>query len=646
MPRAPTRAHTHLRRDPPAWTESGLSSYRDFNVRYEAWLASAYGDDVKPFYLGPESSYVKYTSEIGVSFRRNHAGALATSVSAILELVHDPELKRKFFGRWNGASVAQREKWVLEVFERNHRQSEEVGRQFLRNECPELTLENMATDPSHLETLVYSLLFLPGGGEPYRHVPHARWDRVNLWSSSLSFPPSRGVRAFSEGGIIFRALCLAEFCRQIMRAVMGLPPTVARPQKDNIKLTKEERADLGLRDSRGGKACEACARYAVWGIEPSSTAPSSEEVPTNPSSGQEQLWELPLFVRPFVDSLAALIELRNRAILEKRERDLDLLALTLQLLDTASRSSPSGDRDPSAVSLAKLSLSDPATAVESLAALLETDAEAIHRRAEVARTRFEAGEAFAGVDGLVVSTLKQLQSGQSNPSLPEEFFHESPLPLLDALLIDDRAFFALGVPSRPGTSPSAVPTHVFYLPESVPCLEQVLASLRWHTFELLAAGGKIWASLGLVALFVGASLGLERAPTRAQLEVPSVWYTLRCQLREEFGRLFVDVEEGMIEGAVEAAEEAVTKTWKAAPDEREDLLMLKEALVHVRKEAMEMDEAYEVLQALRGTAKEEPRATEALPAPKKRRNKKKKKKSKKKAEDVEADEGEEAGAEE
>lgn len=112
MPTAFSRAHT-FPDPPPSWTDSGLSSYRDYNPQFEAYLSQAYHPQAKPYHQGPAHVYTKYTSSYALQVQADAAHLVRGRVLQGLP-IFEPFLP-VIMTRWNEMKVRKREDLCLQV---------------------------------------------------------------------------------------------------------------------------------------------------------------------------------------------------------------------------------------------------------------------------------------------------------------------------------------------------------------------------------------------------------------------------------------------------------------------------------------------------------------------------------------------------
>ncbi|GAA6030506.1 hypothetical protein JCM8097_006179 [Rhodosporidiobolus ruineniae] len=246
MVRVYSRPNTHREPAPP-YLASGLD-YRTYNERYyEPWLERAYGKDVKPFWQEPPSSFAAYGSAVNAGIRQDSVDMIISifrgGFAPIFCLPKNKDLN--LFGKWSDATLEQREEWLLATLERQHRNAELHSCEVGRHEMPEITL-SWASDSWALFSLVEAIGYKPAE-QRYKHVPHPAWDRLNDWSSTLSVPPSRGCRLFTEQGKIIRALDLTQFCHSLIRTMIGKPETGFQLVKPSVMISAQaDQADHDL----------------------------------------------------------------------------------------------------------------------------------------------------------------------------------------------------------------------------------------------------------------------------------------------------------------------------------------------------------------------------------------------------------------
>lgn len=215
MPVAYPRAHTRTV-PPPSWTDSGLASYRQYNKNFEAYLAAGCAPSVKPYLSQPSHIFAKYASAYAISVQRDAANIARNLILHGLFIKHP--IFSMMMAKWHDMSVEEREDLCLQVWEQSQRRAETADFDYRRCECPELTLE-WAEDPYNFDALISAMVFDESAGVSYRHVPNKDFDRLNGTDSKSTVPLSAGQRSFCEEGKVMRALYLAQFASQVIRAI-------------------------------------------------------------------------------------------------------------------------------------------------------------------------------------------------------------------------------------------------------------------------------------------------------------------------------------------------------------------------------------------------------------------------------------------
>ncbi|GAA6030515.1 hypothetical protein JCM8097_006183 [Rhodosporidiobolus ruineniae] len=559
------RAHTH-RVFPPTWRR-GLGSFRSYNESYEGWLKFAYSPSVEPFYLQPSSNYTMYATEYGAGIRQDFLDGLRHLVDNLTSLIRDPDVQEDFFGPWFKATIEQREEWLLQAWQRE--QEVLVGKHNhlpSRHECPELTLDFATRSTS----------------------TSSSWDRLNLWSSTLSTPPSRGVRQFGELAKLVRAYSLAQFCQMLALVIMDIPDGEPKVMESNVKLSAAERAELRsvavddgqtieildrqgqqrapsmrlcskchkLDGEKGVKltCCQRCKTAANRFVWYCGAACQREDWPRHkPECGKDvlereevaakvaqtattfnqieytrwlrrfplALWgmmfhpkgvdgkprekvrflvPLTTFVRPYLPTLAAMEELRDRALTQHDDLDLGIFAYYIRLV--GPRVMPGSPEDQ-------------AMLLRPLVLLLERDRADIEELGRRAETQIKRGEGLGRIDKLVLSALKQLESGKPDLSQPYQNLRNRALSLLNALHgYPDAFFFTLDPSSSVAAARDAsdrldITSHLvpMELPPDTPDHDRLLAALRKTVFDVLLTSANDLAQLGLLLMVVEAYTG-------------------------------------------------------------------------------------------------------------------------------------------
>ncbi|GAA6030569.1 hypothetical protein JCM8097_006213 [Rhodosporidiobolus ruineniae] len=373
----------------------------------------------------------------------------------------------------------------------------------------------------------------------------------------------------------------------LARAPLRRPPTFA--QLNNIKWL---------------------AQYprAVWGTEF-----QVEDRPGKYGEKESILFELPTYVSPFLETLQALIELRDRALKEKDDIDVGLLAYFVRLIaDQSARGT--------------VLLSDDDQYLELLATLLEIDAKELSRLLVNSLERLKS--AVSGDDDLderIMSAFTQLMQRSGDPSDTTQNLLPSALPLLDDLLSHPDIFYSF---SLPATSPSlSSDSERFTIPvrKSLPDYDRALPALRALALRTVMTGGRDARALGRLMLLVFAASGLngrlldssvEGAGTEDERAAKAVMRG--CMVAELEAML--ELEEGAVDEAVGEAERELADETDGEEQEKEERALSREVLRYLRE-------------TTRAELSEGATPAEDAPAPlaraaKKKKNKKKKKKRK------------------
>ncbi|GAA6030651.1 hypothetical protein JCM8097_006256 [Rhodosporidiobolus ruineniae] len=232
------RANTH-REPPPLWSQSSAPDYRTYNdLQLEPWLARAYSETVEPFFLAPDAAYVKHIDEKAAAIRQDSADALRVAVNETLSVINsNPEEHERVLRPWHEATPRQREDWCLSVWQAEQEERAGLEESVGRAEAPELTL-SWARDRYALDRLISNLVFDPTV-QPYHHVGHAAFDRLNLPPPS-SVPPSRFARFFAEDAKVYRTTYLVHFCMRLLQILINL---VSQDDNDSPSVTTVDAKD-------------------------------------------------------------------------------------------------------------------------------------------------------------------------------------------------------------------------------------------------------------------------------------------------------------------------------------------------------------------------------------------------------------------
>ncbi|GAA6030567.1 hypothetical protein JCM8097_006212 [Rhodosporidiobolus ruineniae] len=660
-----TRLNTHEPNYPPTWAASPLRSFRDFNR-------------------------LRISTELAVNVREDCARGLGHTVHEISRICRDQARLDRFEKSWHGGSVEQREEWCLAIFEEGKTRAERGYQAYFRDECPELTL-SWASDSYNFNTLVLATSFNPNE-QQYRHVPDEAWSRLNDWSSALSTPPSRHVRAFTEEGKLTRSYALARFCLSLFRLVLDEPDDFGPLLKPNVKIDPADyehfdgedlQKFLAIADSTAVEYCASCNRTekghgvsltccdkckrvarTVWYCDAAAAvaaAGKSSKPPTTEQLGNitwlesypravwgtsffgwdegvrqetDKHWvvfELPEFVRPFSRALNALVALRNRALKEHTDLDVGLLAYFVRL---TTRVSARGTRlYGTADQWFRL-----------LAPMLDVSTNELNRLEQLASERFEGPDGLAGLDDSVVSAFQQLRSGQADTSYPYQNLLVSATPLLDELLRHPTAFFAFTVPNDSAIASRRGETCIMFVRKDMPAFPAAVELLRRIAGKVVLCPDPHDVSLGWLILLVWGWLGLggyvlegdEEDKVQTAREVEAMEVRKQSIVTELAERLELEVAElDLLAYVAEYGYRGLDDAYEAEGADLKVLEEVRSVLRHYRTPPCPETESL----GWTGFA--------TRPPPKKKKNKKKKKKGGKKQEnekpeDAQADEGEEA----
>ncbi|GAA5953131.1 hypothetical protein JCM3765_007421 [Sporobolomyces pararoseus] len=224
---------------------SGLSSFREYNQLYEAWLSNRYRDDIQPFTNRSIEVYDPYLTETALGWMADYVGRIAFLTRNLEELGKKPGFKQAISDRWRATGYLKREEIVLQVLEDQCSRTETGDYIWTREDCPELTLE-WATGFDQDGIPNWVRLWEQQGqteeerkthteeGLPFRNLRNEKWDRVNgvFEIETSPLPVKKSVRAFVQDGVIRRNQHLRQFLFELIGTLSGTtvktPPSVQR----------------------------------------------------------------------------------------------------------------------------------------------------------------------------------------------------------------------------------------------------------------------------------------------------------------------------------------------------------------------------------------------------------------------------------
>ncbi|GAA6030649.1 hypothetical protein JCM8097_006255 [Rhodosporidiobolus ruineniae] len=576
-----TRSDTH--REIPPFFHSNRLSYRDFNrVYFEPWLQRAYADSVAPFYLQPDPDLAtNYLTEFAASYRKDTSDGIRLAMGQhLIRMINDPEKHKLYIQPWHAATVKQREEWLLATWQRQQEDAQESDQRFDRFETPELTL-NFAKDPYHLDQLLENLAFDPAV-QPYRHVPHGRWDRLHDWTTSSTMTmPSRAVRAFTEDAKIARTSYLFQFAFALVNLAAGLPYQQVKPLRPG--LSAEARAELEPGALRGpsAKYCSGCAQ-----IEDDEhpliccakcLKKAKRQVWYCGSDCQRIHWPLHklacgLSLRE-AEAVAAsrtsskppptVWQVANLSFLEEHPRGIwgikveganarsswfkegDIIVINLPsfirpyvssleaLIAIRTRAIKEKDHVDIGILAYFIRLfceaDNPARAtwppggepiLKLLADLLEIKFSELQQYAQGVGDRVESGKKLEGVDKHVLSALKQMKMQFADLSLPKQSLTPAAFPFLEGLLTVPSSFYVVTIPTSCPDPELHGHLYPFAVLPSTPTYARSLAAARGLALRVVQAGGTDWHDLGLLFLLACAWMKMDRpVPDRPGAEI-------------------------------------------------------------------------------------------------------------------------------
>ncbi|GAA6030545.1 hypothetical protein JCM8097_006198 [Rhodosporidiobolus ruineniae] len=524
---------------PPPARPSSSGTFKGWPIRLNTYerrpppLAYAYSPEIEPHFAKPDDAFLIYTSERATEIRAGHVDDIRQMILQTLLILGRDGASDRFFDLWRGATVAQREQWMLDVFQHTQEYAEAKPILYCRAETPELTL-SWAADPTNYDALVNGIFIKMDSGERYRCKSHPSWDRLNLYSTAnRSTPPSRGVRAFCEEGKILRTRYLALFWGSITRLVLGIPWKKPISTRASTAFASEGSNGIVAPDSQKERTIIAsfdpsCANCSENEAEDGVTLTCCERCKTKTGRKvwycgvrcQKLHW---LVHKPACGRSLDLLE----AAPSSNPLQSGRLSTNLLLLEEHPRAVWGGEfcRIGSSVPIpvpfylpvfvrpylpalealkslrmrvyekrqsldigllgcfvhfvlellgARFAGEDEGPTLALLARLLDLEPGEVRRDTQIARERLDADDDFAGeVDPLVVSSLRQMTLGTADLSFPHQNLLESATPLLDGLLRTPSSFYTLRVPpSLAAASPSPSASSSAY-PSSIPMTQYV-----------------------------------------------------------------------------------------------------------------------------------------------------------------------------
>ncbi|GAA5986677.1 hypothetical protein JCM5350_001449 [Sporobolomyces pararoseus] len=260
------------------FAKSGLS-FREYNEAYEDWLKDRYRDEIEPYTKNRSSiAFDPYLTETALECMVETQQEILSKVRSLERLESMPELKETLSFRWNSTGVHKREEIVLEIWEDHCRRSEAAGCIWLREDCPELTLEWVTGfDQEGIanwirlweqqrQTEEEREKSEKEGDLPFSNLRNEKWDRVNgvFEIEKSPVPVKKSVRAFVQDGVLGRNFELRQFLLALVVNFVGgtvnSPLIVQRPTRSG---EKDENDMLLALQSQGVNMSRDCRAQAV-----------------------------------------------------------------------------------------------------------------------------------------------------------------------------------------------------------------------------------------------------------------------------------------------------------------------------------------------------------------------------------------------
>ncbi|GAA6030471.1 hypothetical protein JCM8097_006164 [Rhodosporidiobolus ruineniae] len=494
MPHTYIRAHTHTKY-PHERFETSDVSFADWNFSYEHWLGLSYAPSIPPWYSSvPHVSWTRYTTAFAIGNRHDLLQALKGQL-AKLDLVAKVCGQAVLFERWRRMPYSRREQLVLRIFENQVRRCEAQRYPFRRDECPEMVLSNLAKDLDFLEDLFHAQVGAPADEDYriVRNEAWERLADPRKSGKTQLGAMSSGLQGWVEEGYLSRHLYLAQFTNLWIESLLGkdLPPLDQPLLSSSYRPTAADRrnfdelqvpdhpvsspAMLNKRDAI--KVCAGCSATAdcqrsswpthkpacgkAFSASSSSPRPPSTRAPASKdqlahldylaqfplaifgmSTSEEDhrgrvtnetdvLFDLPLFVRPFLDARRALLRLRDAAT---RTRDDVAVGVTVLFMTLAAKYG--------AASARATNDGQRALCVEMIRPLLDLTEGEIETAMAVAEAELATRDE---VDlKLVAAVFEQLRKGKPDPAYRKQNIPDNRLSrdFLCGLLLRPNSFFA------------------------------------------------------------------------------------------------------------------------------------------------------------------------------------------------------------
>ncbi|GAA5833516.1 hypothetical protein JCM11251_003516 [Rhodosporidiobolus azoricus] len=446
-----------------------------------------------------------------------------------------------FWFKWEHMLRPQdREEVVLRTLKRPIDAAEKYNVAYTRDDCPELTVKRISTG-SNFKTLCFGLLPPPGSSAPWCTIrsPGGVWERLQEPNTASGIGVTDGMRVWVEDGWARRHCALIVFCLGVLKTILGFSEedlavsgTLKVPKMDDS--TREtystpiagHQAYPPQHRPEAIRACTNCGNLedgsknecqvynwkkehkAICGrpladtmqlgqrvekaaIKPKDTLLDSlknlprtimmlpgKEGSDNGQAAQPVYFELPNFVRPFRETLAALREARDKAFKDQDRAATGIVSIFMRL------SLPSSALPSSAADVAD---SPPH---RFLCKLLEVDDQALSGMEDEAERALQRRDEKLAV---VASCFEQLKMGKPNPELPDLTIPDRALYIFDTLETNPKAWFAVyplaALVSDTGASKprAAIPVD---LPGLFVAHDLTIAALRTLTYRVLEGRGQ------------------------------------------------------------------------------------------------------------------------------------------------------------
>ncbi|GAA6030489.1 hypothetical protein JCM8097_006172 [Rhodosporidiobolus ruineniae] len=362
----------------------------------------------------------------------------------------------------------------------------------------------------------------------------------------------------------------------------------------------------------------------VWGMGPEDKRDYSLLALADEDEGGPQVkpgevtfrFDLPLFVRPYLPTLAAFRTLQSNLIICKDKskcNDRAVRAYFIQLA-CALRGSP------------WLETAD--SFINQLAKLLEVKLDEVQRDVHALRERIENDRQVVDVDPLVLSGLKQMKNGtpeyvspvssgfssprsdylsfpsfpptayptdpsisSSSLSYPDEHILPSSLPLLTRLLTHPDYFWAFPAYEDFAPNPPSKPHYSYIHPSlepDTPDLTRMLATLRRLAFSIVTSAGTDERAVGLLLHVVWVKLGIcdDGIAVATDDEDTYAVEQKKGDRRHVAGHLeeMMGLETGAVDIAIEKAKKELGEEDETRTEEiKEELKVVQAAVRHFRQ---------------------------------------------------------------